>query len=236
MSNVFKQLTGTCHKLLLKDKYLLRYLHARGLQDETISLYQLGAFPKDLRLLFEDNNPFDLREVGVIWNADTSPFQHHPIVIPIKNFMGEAIAIGARCIMSEDKRKEMELMKYRNSRYTKTAHLFGLDTAKESIRLRDKVFVVEGYFDKITAHQSGFKNVVATCGTLFSYRQLAVLSRYTNNVCLLFDNDEPGRKSVEQVINKLKDVDVNIEYKFTPDGFKDLDEFLQKGGDFNIFG
>lgn len=215
---------------------LLYYLKSkRGLTDETIRSYRLGAFPKDLRILFEHIHPKDLKEAGIIWKADTSPFQYYPIVIPVRDFMGNAIAISGRCLLPEQKRKTLGLPKYRNSSYTKTAHLFGLDKAKDAIRELNKVFIVEGYFDVITAHQKGFRNVVATCGTLFSHRQLTVLARYTDNVCLLFDNDDPGQMSVKQVMNKLEGTEINIEYEFTPEGFKDLDEFLQKGGDFNLF-
>ena len=94
--------------------------------------------------------------------------------------------------------------------------------------------MVEGYFDAIMAHQKGICNVVATCGTLFSFRQLIVLLRYTDNICLLFDNDDAGHTSANRVMQKLSNSEVNLEYKFTPDGSKDLDEFLRSGGDFTF--
>lgn len=239
MSILFERLTEVCHNLLLSNNKLLNYLKLnRKLTDDSIRLNRLGAFPRDLRVLFKHIHPQDLKKADLIWNADKSPFQYYPIVIPIKDFMGNSIAIGGRSLFSPDKLKHMGLPKYRNSSYSKTSHLFGLDNAKEYIKAQNKVFIVEGYFDVISAHQCGFRNVVATCGTIFSLRQLAILARYTNNICLLFDNDEPGHLNVKRVMGKLESFKnrVNIDYQFTPDGYKDLDEFLKKGGDFKYFG
>lgn len=228
----FEKLTDACHDLLLKDNSIYGYLTNRGLKDETIRSYKLGAFPKDLRYLFKYVHPEELKKQNIIWQADKSPFKLFPVVIPIRNVEGQSIAIGCRTLLDDTKRDELGIPKYRNSNYSKTSYLFGLDKAFSYIREMDQVFVVEGYFDVITAHQNGMMNVVATCGTMFSYRQLAVLARYTNNVCLLFDNDAAGRSSAKRVLDKLNytNMDISLSCKFTPDGFKDLDEYLVKGG------
>ena len=236
----FEQLTTVCHSLLLDNTKLISYLKdGRGMTDETIETYKLGAFPSDLRDLYNkyDMDPVELRKQNIIVNANHSPFKLYPIVIPIRNTAGKYIAIGCRTLLPEEKRKELGVPKYRNSTYKKTSHLFGLDKATKAIRDANKVFVCEGYFDCISAHQSNFMNVVATCGTMFSERQLIILSRYTENVCLLFDNDNPGRTNAKRIMQKLGRFDSNIHLTctFTPEGYKDLDEYLQKGGDFKIF-
>lgn len=232
----FDKLTNVCHKLLLRDNNLMHYLKVqRGMTDKTIGDYNLGAFPSDLRDLYNryDVDPTELRKNDIIWNAEQSQFKFYPVVVPIRDVQGQSIAIGCRTLLSDEERKEIGIPKYRNSTYKKTFHLFGLDHAVEAIRQNDVVFVVEGYFDVITAHQKGIRNVVATCGTMFSERQLIILSRYTNNICLLFDNDKPGRISSRKVMNRLGnfDSDISITCKFTPDGYKDIDEFIIKGGD-----
>jgi len=236
----FEQLTGVCHKLLLHDKNLMRYLkNDRGMKSKTIEDYKLGSFPKDLRDLYSKYrlDPVELREKNIIYNADRSPFKMYPVVIPIKDIKGKSIAIGCRTLLSDDERREIGIPKYRNSNYKKTAYLFGLDRAVNSIRSNNKVFVVEGYFDVITAHQKDIKNVVATCGTLFSDRQLMTLSRYTENICLLFDNDKAGKISAEKIMKKMFKLEsgVKVTCTFTPDGFKDLDEYLRSGEDFSFF-
>lgn len=232
----FEKLTDACHKLLYEDKQILDYILGRGLSEETIKSYKIGAFPYDLRKLFDYVHPEELRKNNIVWNADHSPFKNYPVVIPIRDISSRTIAIGCRTLFKEDKRKELGIPKYRNSNYSKASYLFGMDRSIQAIRESDQAFVVEGYFDAITAHQKGILNVVAACGTAFSNRQLMTLSRYTKNICLLFDNDIAGHISSKRVMGKLiyKD-NLNLECKFPPDGYKDLDEFLTNGGDFCIF-
>lgn len=245
----FERLTDICQELLYKDTRLFNYLKERNLKASTIEKYKIGAFPKKLTILLDRMSSEELLDNGIIWNASESPFLmsispmnkkrvHYPVVIPIMDVDGHPIAIGCRTLIDEEKRKELGIPKYRNSVYEKTAYLFGLNKAIEAIRKHNCVFVVEGYFDVIACHQAGIYNVVATCGTLFSKRQLVVLSRYTNNVVLLFDNDAPGHTSSRRVMSKLANDDlikVNLTYRFTPNGYKDIDEYLCHGGELSFF-
>jgi len=245
----FDKLTDICHDTLYKDQKLFSYLTSRGVTASTIQKYKLGAFPRDLRVLLNDINDKELLDNGIIWNASESPFLasltpmnkkeiYYPVVIPIYDTYGNPVAIGCRTLMEEERRKELGIPKYRNSVYEKTAHLFGLNWATEAIRKNNCVFVVEGYFDVIACHQAGVFNVVATCGTLFSKRQLVMLSRYTNNIVLLFDNDAPGHTSSRRVMRKMASdelIKVNLTCRFTPPGYKDIDEYLYRGGNLSFF-
>lgn len=248
MSGVFfDRLADVCHDLLYTNRTLYQYLKNRGMGASTINKYRLGFFPKDLRLLFDRIHAKELVEHGVIFNASKSRFNtpcSYPIVIPVRNTYGKTVAIGCRTILSDEQRKKLEIKsgaaipKYKNTEYKKTQYLFGLDNAISAIRKKDCVFVVEGYFDVISAHQAGMLNVVATCGTLFSRHQLIVLSRYTNNVCLLFDNDGPGRLNAKKIKRRIKEdeiVKLNVSCRFTPTPYKDLDEYLRAGGNFSLF-
>lgn len=245
MSVFFEKLIDVCHDLLYHDKKIFKYYRDRNISAATIRKYKLGSFPRDLRLLKQSMSWDELVDNGIIWNASESMFKYgdsneiyYPVVIPIRDFQGKAVAIGCRTLLADERRKEFGIPKYKNSEYTKTSYLFGLDKAIEAIREKNQVFVVEGYFDVISCHQVGIYNVVATCGTLFSKKQLIILSRYTDNVCLLFDNDKAGHASVKQVIKKFtKDgaISANLTTKFTPDGFKDIDDYLKQDGDLDFF-
>lgn len=246
-SMFYDRLHNACHDLLCNDRNLFEYLKDRGLKASTIKNYKIGAFPKDLRLLFTRISAKELVQNGIIWNASKSRFNTpcmYSIVIPVKDQYGSAVAIGCRTTLSDVERKKIEervgdsVPKYKNSEYKKSQFLFGLDKAIGSIRENDKVFVTEGYFDVISAHQAGVKNVVATCGTLFSRYQLMILSRYTNNVCLLFDNDRAGTINARKILDKFgKDeiIKMNISCKFTPSGYKDIDEYLRETKDLSFF-
>lgn len=236
----FERLANTCHNFLFQNNIVLSYLkNNRGLSDNTIRAYRIGAFPKDLRFLTNELSWKELFQNGIIWNAEKSPFKHYSVVIPISNINGTPIAIGARTLFSDDKREKLGIPKYYNSVYSKASYLFGLDKAINAIRKFDQVFVVEGYFDVLTAHQHNIKNVVATCGTVFSLKQLILLSRYTRNITLLFDNDKPGRLNSDRVKKKFSHINydgINLSYKFTPEEYKDLDEFLSKSNDISSLG
>jgi DNA primase len=190
-------------------------------------------------------HPEELMENGIVWNAYESPFKYgndkeiyYPIVIPIQDVDSNVVAVGCRTLLSDEERKPLGVPKYKNSEYKKTSYLYGLNYAIDAIREKDVVFVVEGYFDVIACHQAGIYNVVATCGTIFSKRQLMILSRYTNNIVLLFDNDVPGHTSANKVMQKMKDeerISANLVCRFTPEGYKDIDEYLCRGGDLKFF-
>lgn len=232
----YEKLTNACHRLLLDNKKIYKYLKKRKILENTIKEYKLGAFPDDLRDLFRYISPVELKKNGIIYCADKSPFSLYPLVIPIRNSRGIPVAIGCRTLLDEVSRKELGIPKYKNSVYSKSSHLFGLDKAKSEIKKKNRVFVVEGYFDAISAHQYGMRNVVATCGTLFSQRQLIILSRYTNNISILFDNDDPGRNNAKTILDKFSNNEhINISCIFTPSGFKDLDEYLSSCGDSKYF-
>lgn len=242
MKRFYDELTNVCHQLLFDSREIMYYLkEKRGISNTTIESYRLGAFPKDLRDLYRKYkiNPKALKENNIIWNANESQFRLYPIVIPITDVGGKPVAIGCRTLLTEKERKKIGIPKYRNSNYKKTSYLFGLNKAVESIRSKDLVYIVEGYFDVITAHQNGISNVVATCGTMLSERQLITLSRYTSNICILFDNDIPGHRSAQNILSKFSNNDyrdVSIKCKFTPKGYKDLDEYLNKSNDTSLFG
>ena len=177
----FEELTVLCQELLYSDTQLFNYLKSRNITASTIKKHRLGSFPTKITTLLERMPGSDLIENGIIWNAAESQFLmsispasrkkiHYPIVIPVFNTDGHPVAIGCRTLISDANRKDLGIPKYRNSFYEKTAYLFGLDKAIGAIRDNDRVFVVEGYFDVIACHQAGLRNVVATCGHLFSKR------------------------------------------------------------------
>lgn len=245
-TDFFNKLTDVCHSLIYSDKKTFKYINGqRGLSLKTIRDYKIGYFPKDLRVLFNYMDPTELKAHDIIWDTFNSPFKyglrkkiHYPLVIPIMDVEGKAVAIGCRLLESEKTREKLGVPKYKNSKFHKSAYLFGLNKAIPFIRELDKVFVVEGYLDVLSCHQKDIRNVVASCGTAFTERQLILLSRYTNNITLLFDNDVAGEMSTKRALEVFGGhpiYKVNLSCKFTPKGFKDIDEYLRAGGSVDFF-
>lgn len=223
------KLVEICYEHLQKDNLIKEYLRSRNISKPTIDNFYLGAFPTDLRILFKEISPEFLKKHGIIYQADKSPFKLYPLIIPIWDVNNNFIGIGGRTMMTEAQRKPLGYPKYKNSNYDKANHLFGLNYAKQSIRNNNAAIVVEGYFDVISSHQAGLTNVVSTSGTFLSSKQTMLLSRYSENINVLFDNDEAGKRASEKYIKKCAIDGVKLKEVFLPDGYKDIDEYIVDG-------
>ncbi|MBX9687625.1 MAG: DNA primase [Candidatus Obscuribacterales bacterium] len=242
MLMLYQQAAEYFHHLLEDEREgaLARdYLHRRGIDEETISRFKLGYAPSAwdglLRYLSDANKVAaeTLMEAGLVRRKpDSNHFYdlfRNRLMIPIQDEQGRVIAFGGRT-MGDDQ------IKYINSPesaiYTKGEHLFALHQAKESIKEKDSVIVVEGYFDAITAHRYGFRNTVATLGTALTERQGKLLVRFTERkrVYLCFDSDAAGEKAVargmETLTNIAEGIGIEMRVIRVPGG-KDPDESLR---------
>ncbi len=228
MKEIFSKVIKFCHNYLLENEEILGYLtNERKISIESINKFNLGLFPNDLRMLFSEIDPKDLRDAGVIRNASSSVFKIQNLLIPITDVYNEYIALAGRTLLTEEERKKRGIAKYRNSIYKKSHHLFGLNFAKNTILKKNVVYVVEGYFDVIMPHQKGMDNVVATCGTFLSSRHIALLSRYTDKIVIILDNEENAQEKANMIVEKKKFPGVEIVAKNPLKDEKDIDDYLK---------
>jgi DNA primase len=228
------KLAEICYEQLPKNKLVQEYLKKRKITKKTIDKFYLGAFPVDLRILIKEFDTEFLKKNGILYQADKSAFQLYPLIIPIWDANDNFVGIGGRTLMQEQQLKSLGYPKYKNSQYDKRNHLFGLNYAKPEIRKKNAAIIVEGYFDVISSHQAGLTNVVSTSGTYLSPRQTLLLSRYCENIKILFDNDAAGKRAAEKVIPRCQMDGVNLKEAFLPDGFKDIDEYIVKSSNYNL--
>ena len=184
------------------------YLRRRELTAETVNRFQLGYAPDQwealkVHFLGRGYALADLVAAGLVVEREDGTgsydrFRHRlmiPIRLPVtgRDQRGQVIAFGGRVLRDED------VPKYLNSPQTplfdKSATLFGLDMARETIRRRDQAVIVEGYMDVLQAHQHGFANVVASMGTALTEDQLRSLTRLTTNLVLALDADTAGTRA-----------------------------------------
>jgi len=228
VKEIFSKVIKFCHNYLLENEEILGYLtNERKISIESINKFNLGLFPNDLRLLFSEIDPKDLRDAGIIRNASSSVFKIQNLLIPITDVYNEYIALAGRTLLTEEERKKRGIAKYRNSIYKKSHHLFGLNFAKNTILEKNVVYVVEGYFDVIMPHQKGMNNVVATCGTFLSSRHIALLSRYTDRIVIILDNEENAQEKANMIVEKKKFPGVEILAKNPLKDEKDIDDYLK---------
>ena len=176
------------------------YLAGRGVSQESIEQFQLGFARDGWEHLIHHlkDKGYALEEIiraGLAIPRDSGGAYdrfRNRLIIPIRDIQGRVIAFGGR-ILGEGEPK------YLNSPQTplfdKSQVVFGLDMAKRAIRAKDQVVLVEGYMDVISAHQRGFKNVVAAMGTSLTARQIQLLSRYSRNFVFALDADTAGAQA-----------------------------------------
>ena len=111
--------------------------------------------------------------------------------------------------------------------FRKSNELYGIYFAKQAIVKQDRCFLVEGYTDVISMHQSGVENVVASSGTSLTPGQIRLIHRFTNNITVLYDGDMAGIKASIRGIDMLLEEGMNIKVCLLPDG-DDPDSFARK--------
>lgn len=156
------------------------------------------------------------------------------LMLPVIDVRGDVVGFTSRILPG------LEGAKYLNSPDTicfkKSRLLYGLNLAKNT--KRDNLILVEGNLDVITLHQAGFDNAVATMGTALTEEHARILTRYTRELVLCYDNDSAGQKSTERVLGILKDVDLNVRVLQLPNGRdpsgqpikQDPDDFIKNYG------
>ena len=121
--------------------------------------------------------------------------------------------------------------KYMNSPETlvfnKSRNLFALNLAKKS--KSGYIILSEGNIDVVSLHQAGFDSAVASLGTSLTPEQARLLSRYTNEVIIAYDNDGAGIKASQRAIGILEKLDMKVKV-LRVTGAKDPDEFIKTKG------
>ncbi|MFP4104460.1 MAG: DNA primase [Phycisphaerae bacterium] len=185
----------------------LAYARSRGLDDAAIEKFGIGYAPESWEGLIRAAQQAGvhtnaLLQAGLVINRDNKPgcydrFRNR-LMFPIFDAMGRNIAFGGRALSADDKAK------YLNSPETaifdKSGNLYGLNWARHEIAQSGKAVVAEGYFDVVMPHQAGVGNLVATLGTALTDRHVRLLSRYAEEVTLIFDADEAGIRAAERAL------------------------------------
>ena len=214
----------------------LTYFRERGFTDRNIEKFELGytlnewnGFEKTA--LKAGYSPEILEKAGLIVkreNGNTYDRFRGRVIFPVHNLSGKVIAFGARMLG-----KEKDQPKYINSPETDIYHksnvLYGMFQAKNEIRKHDFCYLVEGYTDVISLHQSGIENVVASSGTALTEEQIKLMRRFTENVTVLFDGDAAGIKAALRGIDLVLKGGLNVRIVLLPDG-EDPDSFSKKRG------
>ena len=214
----------------------MAYLRNRGFRDDIIEKFQLGycteshdAMGKEA--LQKGYKKEFLVKTGLCYETDDHRLRDRfwgRVIFPVHTLSGKVVAFGGRVLASATKGVKV---KYVNSPesdiYKKSNELYGIYFAKQAIVKQDRCFLVEGYTDVISMHQSGVENVVASSGTALTPGQIKLIHRFTNNMTILYDGDSAGIKASLRGIDMLLEEGMNIKVCLLPDG-EDPDSFARQ--------
>lgn len=186
-----------------------KYLTGRGVNEDIFAAYRLGCASDKwdglANFLKQSTVSLDLAEkLGLIKRKSSGggffDLFRSRLMFTIADVHGQPIGFGGRVL-------DESLPKYINSPesplYQKSAVLFGIDLAKQSMREERAAVIVEGYFDHLALFRAGIRNAVATCGTALTTGHLQLLKRYAEKIYLLFDSDSAGKKATLRAMELL---------------------------------
>lgn len=214
-------------------KKVLEYLSNRKITEASIKDWQLGLSGEDWDelLLFLKSKNYQEEEIfaaGLVVRKKSGlgfvdRFRKR-LMFPICDANGRVVAFTSRTLTGIVYQEEDFGGKYINSPqtaiYDKSKTLYGWHLAKEAVRHKQYLIIVEGNVDAMASYQAGAKNTVAVSGTALTIDQLKLIKRYTNNIILAFDGDTAGSQAVFRSITLGWAQDFNIKVLLLP---KDAD-------------
>lgn len=214
----------------------MAYFRNRGFRDDIIEKFQLGyctdshdAFAQEA--IQKGYKKEFLIKTGLCYETDDHRLRDRfwgRVIFPVHTLSGKVVAFGGRVLASATKGVKVKYVNSPESEiYHKSNELYGIYFAKHAIVKHDRCFLVEGYTDVISMHQSGIENVVASSGTALTSGQIRMIHRFTNNMTVLYDGDEAGIKASIRGIDMLLEEGMNIKVCLLPDG-DDPDSFARK--------
>ncbi|MBQ8580023.1 MAG: DNA primase [Oscillospiraceae bacterium] len=209
----------------------LEYVNKRGLSKSIITRFGIGYAPDSWNALIntlkkkgyteEEMKGADL--VGEKNGRIYDRFRNR-LMFPIIDVRGNVIGFGGRVL-------DDSTPKYLNTSETlifnKRKNLFGMNLAKKT--KQGSLILVEGNVDVVALHQYGFDNAVASLGTSLTEEQATLISRYVDQVVLIYDGDEAGQRATQRAIPILEKAGLKIKV-LQIQGAKDPDEYLKKYG------
>ncbi len=218
-----------------QGKKVINYFKKRGINDTSVEKYRLGYAPPgwDALTNFLKKKGYSYEELikaGIIKKSKIEgkyiDYFRDRIIFPIFNLSGRVIGFGGRVL-------DNSLPKYINSPetmiYNKGSNLYSLNFAKEDIRKKNYIIVVEGYTDVLITQQYGFNNMAASLGTALTTKQIDLIKRFTDTVLIAYDADSAGNMATLRSLDLLVKAGLEIKVIDLPQGLDPADFLIKKG-------
>ena len=149
------------------------------------------------------------------------------LMLPVIDVRGDVVGFGSRVL---DKSEPKYMNTTETLTYSKRRVLYGLNLAKKT--KRPNIILCEGNLDVVTLHQAGFDNAVASMGTALTVEQTRLLSRYTKELVLCYDNDNAGRLATQRALEILNNSEFTVRVLKLPNKMVDGQPTKQDADDF----
>jgi DNA primase len=211
----------------------LTYFKERGFRQDTLKKFEVGySFEKrdgfTKKALDDGYKQNFLVKTGLSIQHEERLFDRFSsrVMFPIHSLSGQVLGFGGRILKSDPKSA-----KYLNSPeseiYHKSRILYGIYQARKSITEKDRCYLVEGYTDVMSLHETGIENVVASSGTSLTQEQVRLIKRFTPNITILYDGDAAGIKASIRGIDIVLEEGMNVKIVLLPEN-EDPDSYSRK--------
>ena len=216
------------------------YLDKRAISRKIAVRFGMGASPDSWDALLramtaKGYTKQELLTAGLIVANKSGGFYdkfRNRLMLPVIDVRGDVVGFGSRVI---DKSEPKYMNTTETVAYSKRRVLYGLNLAKKT--KRPNMILCEGNLDVVTLHQAGFDNAVACMGTALTQEQIRLLSRFTRELVLCYDNDGAGQMATDRALELLQNSEFTVKVLRLPqrlvDGHyvkQDADDFIKYQG------
>jgi DNA primase len=207
----------------------------RHLNNETISKFRIGYNSSDWDIYkWLENEKVQINdavESGLL-SVDEQGKVHNRflnrIIFPLIDRYGNVLALSGRSLEKNTNSKYLNGSE--TSIFKKNEFLFNLNNAINESRISNKLLLLEGYMDVVSADAAGIRYATASMGTSLTENQIKEIVKITKKIQIAYDGDTAGQDATWRAINLIKKHS-NLEITITvfPDNL-DPDDYIQKYG------
>ncbi|MGM0495648.1 MAG: DNA primase [Bacillota bacterium] len=213
-------------------KIALDYLEKRNLDKHSLNEFDIGYAPGKnnqlMKHLLENYQEYELVEAGLINKSNDGDYYdvfRDRIMFPIHDEYGKVLGFSGRILNGDNKAK------YVNSKTTKIFNkgevLYNLNKALPHINQKNRIVLMEGFFDVIQASLAGIEESVCTMGTELTYEQARKIKKYTDQVIICYDGDKAGKEATYKALSTLEKLNLEVQIALLPDNL-DPDEYIKE--------
>jgi DNA primase len=211
------------------------YLESRGVSGDLVRRLGLGFAPagwdslaRALSAAFPENV---LLEAGLLQPGQEGKRAYdrfrERLLFVVRDDRGRPVGFGGRALASGAEPKYLNSPE--SPLFQKKRLLYGLSDARDAIRRRERVILVEGYFDHLAMAAAGLDETVASMGTALTPEQCEKLRRLVERVVVCYDGDPAGRAATRSALSLILAQGFQAAVVRLPDG-EDPHDVLRREG------